>query len=313
MALIVSQLMSLQDQSNVSTSPASSPGQADAAHQPVVGVHRHPETEAAQQPDGVLGEGGDGPRVHVGGGAHLEGHAPVPHVGGQPSERGLSVRADDDVVDDAHSVAEALGVAPLDGLPDRGEPECLAGVHGGVEVLPLHEVEGIEVGRGRVAGLWAGDVEAGHTVVAVAHGELGDLERPRRLAHGRQQGPDDDRAPGCGGAFHAAVEAGQHGLDDLFEGQVPFRVQLGGKTYLRVDDAVVGQVLHALGGHPLEGLGRLHDRHRVHEALQVAHEVAPRRGGDEPGRQLARVRRRQSGVALLGRQFDHRRRAEAPV
>jgi hypothetical protein len=36
-------------------------------------------------------------------------------------------------------------------------------------------VERVEVARGRVAGLGAGDVEAHHAGVAPAHGQLGDL------------------------------------------------------------------------------------------------------------------------------------------
>ena len=47
------------------------------------------------------------------------------------------------------------------------------------------------------------------------------------------------------------------------------RRELGRVAHLGVDDAVVGQVLGALGGHPRDGLGRLHDRHRVAEAFEV--------------------------------------------
>jgi hypothetical protein len=42
---------------------------------------------------------------------------------------------------------EALGVAELHGLPDRGQAEGLAGVHGQVEVLALDEVERAQVLR----------------------------------------------------------------------------------------------------------------------------------------------------------------------
>ncbi len=90
-------------------------------------------------------------------------------------------------------------------------------------------------------------------------------------------------------------------------------MQLRGEAHLGVDDPVLGQILDALSGHALEGLGRLHDGHGVHEALQVAHEVAPRHGGHEPGSQLTGVGGRQASVALLGRQLDDRRRAKAAV
>ena len=50
------------------------------------------------------------------------------------------------------------------------------------------------------------------------------------------------------------LEAGEHGLDGLVEGEALLDAQLGRHADLGVDDAVVGQVLDALGGHPLDGL-----------------------------------------------------------
>ncbi len=90
-----------------------------------------------------------------------------------------------DVVDDPHAVAEALGSAPLHGLPDARQTERLSGVDGGVEVLAHHVLEGVEVTGRREAGLGAGDVEADHAGVAKAHRELGDLVAACRRAHGR--------------------------------------------------------------------------------------------------------------------------------
>jgi hypothetical protein len=63
----------------------------------------------------------------------------------------------------------------LDRLPDRRQPERLAGVDGEVEVLPLQIFERVQVAGGRVARLGARDVEADHSDVAVAHGQFGDL------------------------------------------------------------------------------------------------------------------------------------------
>ena len=56
--------------------------------------------------------------------AHLERHAPVAHERGEPTEIDRPVVADRDVVDDAHAMAEAIGAAPLQRLPDRGQPEA---------------------------------------------------------------------------------------------------------------------------------------------------------------------------------------------
>jgi hypothetical protein len=42
-----------------------------------------------------------------------------------------------------HPVTEPVGAAPLDGLPDRREPEALTRVDGEVGVLPLEVFEGV--------------------------------------------------------------------------------------------------------------------------------------------------------------------------
>ena len=57
----------------------------------------------------------------------------------------LAVGSAVDVVDDPHAVAEPLGAAALQRLPDRRQPEAFAGVDRDVEVLPLHVLEGVEV------------------------------------------------------------------------------------------------------------------------------------------------------------------------
>ena len=80
-------------------------------------------------------------------------------------------------------MAQAMSAAPLQRLPDRGQAECLAGVDRQVEVGVVDEVERVEVARRREACLGAGDVEADHALVAVADGELGNLDRSRELAH----------------------------------------------------------------------------------------------------------------------------------
>ena len=65
-----------------------------------------------------------------------------------------------DVVHDAHAVAEALGARELERLPDRREPERLAGMDRDVEVLASDQVEGVEIAGGRIALLGTGDIEA---------------------------------------------------------------------------------------------------------------------------------------------------------
>ena len=175
MALMVSHSKSSQPQPKASCEVGELLAHRDVAHQPVVGVDGDPEAQPAQQADRVLGDGVAHAGVDVRGGAHLERHPPVADERGQPAELDLAVGVDRDVVDDAHAVAEPLGAADLQRLPDRRQPEGLAGVDGDVGVGLGDGAEGVEVAARRVAGLAAGDVEADDALVAVAQGDLGDL------------------------------------------------------------------------------------------------------------------------------------------
>ena len=183
-----------------------------------------------------------------------------------------------DVVDDAHTVTEALGAAPLHRLPDARQPERLAGVDRGVEVLAHHVLEGVEVARRRVAGLGAGDVEADDAGVAEAHRQLGDLQAARRRAHRRGDGVDRQLRPG-----RPAGEAVEDRLHHLVEGQPLLGAQLRRHAHLGVDHAVGGEVLGALVGDPLDGVTVLHHADRVGERLEVEDEVVALGAAVEPG------------------------------
>ena len=150
MALIVSQLMSLHDQSNVSTSPASSEERLIPLIRRLSVFTVTLNLSRRSSPIGCSASEATAPCVHVRSGAHLQRYAAVPHVGRQPAERDATVGIHGDVVDDANPVAQAFGVAPLDRLPDRGEAEGLTGMQSGVEVL--------RVARGgtRRGARWAG-------------------------------------------------------------------------------------------------------------------------------------------------------------
>jgi len=116
---------------------------------------------------------------------------PVAPVPGRRGDRGRQALVAS-VVDDADAVAEPVGAAPLDRLPDRRQPERLAGVDREVEVLAGDVLEGVKVAAGRVAGLGPGYVEAHHALVAEAHGQLGDLQRAGCRAHRGQESPNLD-------------------------------------------------------------------------------------------------------------------------
>src|SRR4029078_6106030 len=122
-------------------------------------------------------------------------------------EVGLAVAVHGDVVDDPDAVAEAVGAAPLDGLPDGRQAEGLAGVDGEVEVLPLEVLESVEVPGRREAGLGAGDVEADHSLVAPGDRARGALPRPRLVPHGGQQLAYDDPPTGVD---HPGLEPRAH-------------------------------------------------------------------------------------------------------
>ena len=203
--------------------------------------------------------------------------------------------------------------AELERLPDRRQPERLAGVDRDVEVLPADVLEGVEIAGRRVALLGTGDVEADHALVAPAHRAFGDLDRTRRLAHRRDDGLHDDRVTGRGGLGGADAEPLQVGLNNLVERQPALRRELGRVAHLGVDDAVGGEVLGALGRDADDRVALLHDPDRVGEGLEVELEGLPVGAAPEPGRQLDRIGRRQAPVAVLGRQVDDRRGPEPAV
>jgi hypothetical protein len=154
----------------------------------------------------------------------------------------------------------------------------------------------------------AGDVEAGHPLIAVGHGELGDLPGTRCRAHRRQQHPGGQR-----GAAAPLPEALQHRLDHC--GQLQgVHVQFGSEPDLRVNDAVGSKILGTFAGDANERLLRLHDRDRVVEGLEIAVERA--RGGRHSVKPLG-----QLGDALGGQlcvtdllcQLSHGLRAQATI
>ena len=86
----------------------------------------------------MVGDGAharDGRRLEVRRGAHLQRDPPVAHVGGEQAQPGSALGREVDVVDDPDAVAQAVGTAALDGLPDGRQAERLAGVDGEGQLL----------------------------------------------------------------------------------------------------------------------------------------------------------------------------------
>ena len=119
-----------------------------------------------------------------------------------------------------------------------------------------HVLERVQVPGRRAARLGAGDVEADHARVPVPHRQLGDLQRPGRGAHrGEQRVHGDARGPAL-----PRRKPSRTASTTCVQAQPAGQVQLGGEPDLRVDDAVGGEVLGALGRDPDQGLAGLHHR-----------------------------------------------------
>ena len=95
--------------------------------------------------------------------------------------------------------------------------------------------------------------------------------------------------PSRAGGLLSVGEAGQHRVDHRVQRKPAVDVQFGREPDLGVHDVVGGQILHALDGHPVQRLRRLHHPDRVRERLQVALERSAVRGGAEERRQTVDV------------------------
>lgn len=84
-------------------------------------------------------------------------------------------------------------------------------------------------------------------------------------------------------------------------------------AHLGVDDAVLGEVLGALGGDPDQRVTGLHDADGVREGLQIALQGAGVGGLVEPEGELVGVGVGQVGVARLAGQVDDGAGAQSAV
>jgi hypothetical protein len=169
------------------------------------------------------------------------------------------------------------------------------------------------VAGGREARLRARDVEADDAEVAVAVGQLGDLQGACGVPHGGEQRAHADAVAVLPRAALAHAEALVDRLDDLFEGEALLQVLLGGVPDLGVDHAVLGEVLGALSGHAREGVLRLHHRAGVREGLQIPLQGAGVGRLAEPDPELVGVGLGQSLVPVLPGEVDDRAGAQATV
>ncbi len=216
----------------------------------------------------------------------------------EPSARDL------DVVDDAHPVAEPVGAAPLQRLPDARQPERLAGVDGEVGVLPPEVLERVQVPGRREARLGPGDVEAGHARGRGSATTSSATSRERaacRIAVSRV--PTRIGWPAAAASRSPSRNPSLHRLDDLDQVEAAGQVELGGVADLGVDHPVGGQVLGALGGDPAQRRPRSASRRRCGRRCRgsaPASRCRPTRrtrlpARRRPGRAAGRTRSRRPG------------------
>jgi ethanolamine utilization microcompartment shell protein EutS len=242
--------------------------------------------------------------------ADLQRNALVEHVPGEAAHfHHLAGVVDRHVVEQAHGMADAVGPAPLDGLPDRILAEGLAGVDGDVEIGALDEMEGFHVALGRVAALVAGKVESDHPAAAVGDRQLGHFQRGTRIQIPHRT---DDQPPLDPGLLPAAVAAGQHRVHHVFEREAAGGMESGVETQLDVANVLGGGVEDRLPRHPFQRRLVLHHRDGRGETLQIQRQAAAPGAAVEPGRQFPRRACRQIHPGAFG-QLEDRCRAQAAV
>src|SRR5260370_12936909 len=90
---------------------------------------------------------------------------------------------DSDVINQTSDVADAVGPAVLNGLPNRFFSKALAGVNGDIEILALNVVERVYVLLWRKPALFAGEIETHNAALAKINREFSHLQRDVHIAH----------------------------------------------------------------------------------------------------------------------------------
>src|SRR5262249_2161708 len=118
--------------------------------------------------------------------------------------------------------------------------------------------------------------------------------------------PDPERAPGT-------LETRHDGIDRLFHGELPPRVERGTVTDLHVADLLRVRVLGQLERRPFEGIGLLKDLDREIEGLEVPGEADARGQTSEKAPEIRRARDPGQTDSLLPRELEERRGAQRSI
>src|SRR5687767_5135036 len=217
--------------------------------------------------------------MNIRGRAHFKWYATVTDVRGQSTQFEAAILPNLDVVHDAHAMAKSFRAAPLKRLPDGWQAKRFAGMDGQVEVLLVHEVEGIQVTGWRKPRLGSGDIESKYALVAVPNSQLSNLHRACELAHG-----GDDEADANSVRTGPQVEALENRLGYVVQRQPVARAEFRCIANFGVHDPVRRQIGGAFLGNACQRLARLQHAHRVLEALQVELQALPvGTGSESPG------------------------------
>lgn len=263
--------------------------QRESAEESVVGVHRYRHTRSADRLDWMFGERVDETGVNVRGGADLQDDASGDESFGDGTGTGRVAR-DVEVVNDPDPVPDPGG-PQVEGSGDGLDPGGFPGMNGDTEtgVTSMSNRSAMEIRR--ESDLRTGQIEAHRAAVRPATGRLGHRQRVGLVPQRRADESDFDAE------IVGVAQASEDGLDGVVHRHSLRSVGFWCKANLGVDDPIVGEVLDAVSGHPLEGMGGLHHRQRVPEHFQVANQARYLRLSLQGSGQLARIGGGQTSIA----------------
>src|SRR5580658_7087874 len=159
----------------------------------------------------MLGQAARRARLDIAEQANLERDSFVEHILREVAQlHHFAVLRNGDVIDQSRPVSDAMRAAVLDGLPDRLFAESFAGMNGDAEILALNIVKSVDMLFGRIAALFAGEIEPDNSPVAEIDGEFRHFERNVHIAH-----RTNEQSRRNSKVFAAALQTLQHSGDYL--------------------------------------------------------------------------------------------------
>jgi hypothetical protein len=205
-------------------------------------------------------------------------------------------------------MTDAMGTAPLNGLPDALFTERFSGMNGDIEIFSLDIVERIDVPLRWESPLLPGQIESHDSTLAKIHGQLRHLGRELHVPHGA-----DNQAVFDTKLLFSVLETLQHSVHHIVPMQALAGMEDWGKPCFDIHDSVLVHVLHHFVSDALEAFVGLHHATGVREAFEIERQTAPLGAAVKPRGQVARIGRRQRVVTLILRQLDDRLRPQPAI